>query len=102
MEELLKQILAGQTQLVEKIAILENQLVTGQIQIINRLDSIENIMVTKDLFHQSVDESQKDIIALLERTATKDSIADLKAGVQVINNRLFEQETKLQKLEIAK
>jgi hypothetical protein len=81
---------------------LLKQLLAGQAQIIKRLDTIENTMVTKDMFHQSVAENQKDIIAMLERTATKDSIADLKAGVLVINNRLFDQETKIQKLEIAK
>ncbi|MBU2699112.1 hypothetical protein Ga0466249_000191 [Sporomusaceae bacterium BoRhaA] len=81
---------------------LLQQILDGQAQIIKRLNNIENSMVTKDMFHHSMTEGQKDIIAMLETAATKDSIADLKASIQVINNRLFDQETKLQKLEIVK
>ncbi|MDF2635420.1 MAG: hypothetical protein K0R78_2294 [Pelosinus sp.] len=46
-------------------------------EIISRLDRIENNMITKKEAEKIIFEQQKDVIALLERTATKEDIAKI-------------------------
>lgn len=71
------------------------QILEGQTQILTRLENIENTMVTKVIFEKSYLEGQKDIMAILERTATKESIVTLDSKFDVLNNRLFQQEAKI-------
>ncbi len=74
------------------------QILEGQAQINQRLDTI----ATKADVEMRILEQQKDIIALLERTASRDSIAELQAEIETLNRRLFRQEFKLIKLEKGK
>lgn len=74
------------------------QILEGQAQINQRLDTI----ATKADVEMLILEQQKDIIALLERTASRDSIAELRAEIETLNRRLFRQEFKLIKLEKGK
>ena len=69
MEKILHQIL-------ESVAKLSD----GQIQIVNRLDTIDNrLEVIEDTMKKIDVGQQEDVIAMLVRTATKDSITDLDA-----------------------
>lgn len=61
------------------------QILEGQTQISKRLDAIEKNMVTKDEIKKVITEQQKDIIAILERTATKESIAELSDDIEALN-----------------
>jgi ubiquinone biosynthesis protein UbiJ len=75
------------------------QILEGQTQISKRLDTIEQNMVTKDDIKKVITEQQKDIIALLERTATKESITELSDDIEALNRRIFKQESKIIRLE---
>ena len=46
-------------------------------EIIDRLERIEKNMVTTEAVEKIIAEQQKDVIALLERTATKEDIAKI-------------------------
>jgi ubiquinone biosynthesis protein UbiJ len=87
MEKILQQILDGQTKLFSEVA-----------KINQRLDT----MPTKDDLGKSITEQQKDIVAMLERTATKDSIAELSDDIEALNRRIFKQESKIIRLEKVK
>ncbi len=91
MEEILRQLLEKVTQLSE-----------GQAQIVKRLDNIENTIVTKELFEKTMSGSQKDIIAMLERTATKEDVARLETSIEVLNTKIFRQEVDIAALKIVK
>lgn len=76
MEEILKQILNqmsamkdGQNKIIQRMDSLEKEVV----KINTRLDD----MPTKTDLEKTIGEQQKDVIALLERTATKDSMSRL-------------------------
>ncbi len=88
LEELLKQLLEGQKELAE-----------GQAQIIQRLDRLET---TVNEINKTVGGSQKDIATLLERSATKESITSLDSKFNLLNNRLFETENKINLLSLVK
>ena len=64
--------------------------------------TIEKNMVTKDDIKKVITEQQKDIIAILERTATKESIAELSDDIEALNRRIFKQESKIIRLEKVK
>jgi hypothetical protein len=78
------------------------QILEGQTQISKRLDAIEKNMVTKDEIKKVITEQQKDIIAILERTATKESIVELSDDIEALNRRIFKQEAKIIRLERVK
>ena len=104
-EKILQQLLEGQKQLFEGQQQLfdgQQQLFDGQTQIIKRLDTIENTMVTKVDFDNAMNEGQKDILAMLERTASKDSITRLDTKFDLLNNKLFQTDTEIALLKIAK
>lgn len=88
MEKILQQILEGQTQISKRLDAIEQNVVT-----------IEKNMVTKDEIKKVITEQQKDIDAILERTATKESIAELSDDIEALNRRIFKQESKLIRLE---
>lgn len=54
-------------------------------EIISRLDRIENNMITKKEAEKIISEQQKDVIALLERTSTKEDIAKI-ADTQAVHS----------------
>jgi len=100
-----QQLTASQQQLAgnqQQLTASQQQLAEGQTQIIKRLDRIENTMVTKVDFDKAMNEGQKDIVALLERTATKDSITRLDTKVDLLNNKLFQTDTEIALLKIVK
>ncbi len=88
MEKILQQILAGQTQISQRLDTIEKNMVT-----------IEKNMVTKDDVKKVITEQQKDIVSLHERAATKESIAELSDDIEALNRRIFKQESKLIRLE---
>jgi len=109
MENKINQILEVVGQLAKNVA----QLTDGQAQIIKRLDSLEvgqeglkqsftDMQTELSEIGKTVNSSQGDIIALLERIATKESVQNLEAGVKVLNERLFNQEIKIQTLSLVK
>lgn len=79
MEKILLQILEGQRNLFNEIE-----------KINQRLDD----MPTKADLDKVITEQQKDIIAILERTATKESIAELSDDIEALNRRIFKQEAR--------
>lgn len=87
MEEILKQILSEVSGLKEEIA-----------KVNTRLDN----MPTKTDLEKTIAEQQNDVIALLERTATKEDINKLNAKFEVFNSRLFHQEAELYELKAVK
>lgn len=87
MEEILKQILSEVSSLKEEVA---------KVNI--RLDN----MPTKIDLEKTITEQQKDVIALLERTATKEDVNKLNAKFEVLNSRLFHQEAELYELKAVK
>lgn len=91
MEAILRQILEGQNQISKRLDTIEQKVIT-----------IEQDMVTKDDIKKVITEQQKDIIALLERTATKESIAELSDDIEALNRRIFKQEAKIIRLERVK
>ena len=143
MEELLRQLLAGQQQLFDGQKQLfdgqqqlfdgQKQLFDGQKQIINRLNRLDDELTTvkaevTDIKAAMASKAQQEennrfISALLHRTeelnatvtnlgftsaklegmlaatASKEEAADLSAQLQVINERIFRQETEIRKLK---
>jgi len=91
MEKILQQILEGQNQIGKRLDAIEQNMVT-----------IEKNMVTKEELKQVITEQQQDIIAILERTATKESIAELSDDIEALNQRIFKQEAKIIRLERVK
>ena len=85
MDKIIQQLLEGQ-----------NKIVNSQTEIISRLGKIEGT-VNKIEAGQ-----QKDVIAMLERTATKNDMATLSASIDVLNARTFQQETKLRLIETSR
>jgi ubiquinone biosynthesis protein UbiJ len=94
MEKILRQILEGQTSLFSEIENVKNEV--GKLN--QRLDE----MPTKADLDKVITEQQKDIIAILERTATKESIAELSDDIEALNRRIFKQEAKIIRLERVK
>jgi len=97
MEKILRQILEGQTSLFSEIENVKNEV--GKLNL--RLDE----MPTKadlDKVIKVITEQQKDIIAILERTATKESIVELSDDIEALNRRIFKQEAKIIRLERVK
>lgn len=104
MEELLKQLLAGQ-----------QELFAGQEKILNRLDNLEGQMqentdFVKALLHRT-DELDAKFDGLLHATLTKDAIshlatkediASLDVKIEALNVRLFHQEAELCRLKVVK
>lgn len=87
MEEILKQILSEVSGLREEVAKINTRLAT--------------MPTTADL-EKTITEQQKDVIALLERAATKEDINKLNAKFEVLNSRLFHQEAELYELKAVK
>ncbi|MBP2658030.1 MAG: hypothetical protein H6Q69_1062 [Firmicutes bacterium] len=97
MEKILRQILEGQTSSFSEIENVKNEV--GKLNL--RLDE----MPTKadlDKVIKVITEQQKDIIAILERTATKESIVELSDDIEALNRRIFKQEAKIIRLERVK
>lgn len=94
MEGILKQILDGQNKLIQQMDNLEKEVV----KINTRLDD----MPTKADLEKAIGEQQKDVIAMLERTATKDSMSRLDTKIDLLNNKLFQTETDLAMLKLVK
>ena len=118
MEELLKQLLAGQKELFEGQKQLfegQKQLFEGQKQMLNRLDNLEgqvgeNTGFIKAVLHRT-DELDAKFDGLLHTTltkdaishlATKDDIASLDVKLEALNVRLFHQEAELCRLKVVK
>ena len=59
------------------------------------LSAIKNITMENSRFINALSQD-------VARTATKDSITTLSASIEVLNTRLFQQETKIVALSIAK
>ena len=91
MEKILRQILEGQTSLFSEVEKINNEI--GKIN--QRLDD----MPTKTDLDKVITEQQKDIVAMLERTATKESITELSDDIEALNRRIFKQESKIIRLE---
>lgn len=94
MEEILKQILDGQRQIIERLDRVENQLsnVEGQLE--------ENTSILRVLEHRSeVQAAETEGLKLT--TATNEAIERLDAKFDVLNTRLFQQETALQLIKKA-
>jgi hypothetical protein len=94
MEEILKQILDGQRQIIESLDRVENQLsnVEGQLE--------ENTSILRVLEHRSeVQAAETEGLKLT--TATNEAIERLDAKFDVLNTRLFQQETALQLIKKA-
>ena len=87
MEEILKHILSEVSGLREEVAKINTRLAT--------------MPTTADL-EKTITEQQKDVIALLERAATKEDINKLNAKFEVLNSRLFHQEAELYELKAVK
>lgn len=98
MEKILQQILDGQTQISQRLDTIEKNIVTMEKNMV----TIEKNMVTKDDIKKVITEQQKDIVAMLERTATKESIGELSDDIEALNRRIFKQESKLIRLEKVK
>lgn len=87
MEEILKQILEGQRQILERLDRVE-----GQLE--------ENTSILRVLEHRSeVQAAETEGLKLT--TATNEAIERLDAKFDVLNNRLFQQETALQLIKKA-
>lgn len=94
MEEILKQILEGQRQILARLDRVENQLsnVEGQLE--------ENTSILRVLEHRSeVQAAETEGLKLT--TATNEAIERLDAKFDVLNTRLFQQETALQLIKKA-
>lgn len=113
MDKILQQLLEGQ-----------NKIVNGQAEIVNCLEKIEdnvhnieakinnieakvntiegNIHNIEATVNKIEEGQQKDVVAMLERTATKNDMATLSASIAVLNERTFQQETKLRLIETSK
>ena len=108
MEELLKQILGEIKGIKEEVKDLKGDvkdLKTGQQQIIERIDNLEgqtreNTDIIKAVQHNTEVLNAK-VDGLTVNTANKESIANLDAKFDVLNNRLFQQEADLQRLKKA-
>lgn len=63
----------------------------------SRIDNIEQNMVTKNDLERIINESQKDVLSMLQHIEKKlDSQTEqMDAKFEVLNNRLFNQETQL-------
>lgn len=91
MEKLLQQLLEGQQKLFE-----------GQAEIIKHLDNLENTMVTTVDFYKSMNAEQKDLLVLLEKIATRDSITRLDTKFDLLNTKLFQTDTEIALLKHTK
>jgi len=94
MEEILKQILEGQRQILKRLDRVESQLskVEGQLE--------ENTSILRVLEHRSeVQTAETEGLKLT--TAINEAIERLDAKFDVLNTRLFQQETALQLIKKA-
>ncbi len=88
MEKILQQILEEQKKTNQRLENLE-----GQVK--------ENNSFIQALIHRT-DELEAKFDGLLHTTATKDSITTLNSKFDLLNDRLFQQETELRTLRMAK
>jgi len=95
MEKILQQILEEQKKTNQRLGNLEGRLenLEGQVK--------ENNSFIQALIHRT-DELEAKFDGLLHTTATKDSITTLNSKFDVLNDRLFQQETELRTLKMAK
>ncbi len=109
MEKILQQILEGQAQINKRLDsfenrfdVLESHFDTLENRVLNiggQLD--ENTQLIKALLHRT-DELDAKFEGLLHTTATKDSIASLNSKFDLLNDRLFQTENKINLLSLAK
>lgn len=108
MEKILRQILEGQTSLFSEVGKINNEIgkINSEMGTINskigKINQRLDDMPTKIDLDKVITEQQKDIIALLERTATKESITELSDDIEALNRRIFKQEAKIIRLERVK
>lgn len=103
-EDILKQILEGQQELIARVEKIDNNLsrLTEKVDIIKEQQD-ENTLLIGALMHRTEELDDK-FDGLLHNTLTKDAIADLAskddiasldAKFEVLNSRLFHQEAEL-------
>lgn len=116
MEELLKQILAGQKQITQRLDRIEEgqqQLKNDGTDLKTTVSSIkgqqhENTDYIKALLHQTEELTAQlhsighDLNVLTGKAPTKEDVADLAAQFRVLNDRLFRQEVEVDKLKAVK
>lgn len=108
MEAILKQILDGQNKLFQEVVGLKSEMVTlkdGQQQLfaeVAKTNARLDDMPTKADLEKTIMEQQKDVMALLERTATKDAVVKVDTKIDLINNKLFQTETEIALLKLVK
>ena len=96
-----EELFAGQDKLVrgqDELFAGQDKLFTEVAKINARLDE----MPTKADLERTIAEQQKDVIAILERTATKDSVLKVDTKIDLINNKLFQTETEIALLKLVK
>lgn len=91
MEKILQQLLEGQNKIIQRLDTIDNHLDT----IDNRLDNIDSKLAENTRFISALSQD-------VARTATKEDINTLSAGIEALNTRLFKQETELTLLKTAK
>lgn len=116
MEKILQQILEGQYKLIEeqkklaeeqkKFAEEQKKLTEEQKKTNQRLENVEGQVKENNVFIQALihrtDELEAKFDGLLHTTATKDSINTLNTKFDLLNDRLFQQETELRLLKTAR
>jgi hypothetical protein len=98
MEKILQQILEGQEELKEQFGSMRGQISDLQGQFRNMQGQFDNMQ-------GQLAENTRFVFALSQdvaRTATKEDITSLSAGIESLNSRLFKQETELILLKTAK
>lgn len=102
MEKILQQILEGQYKLIEE----QKKLAEEQKKTNQRLENVEGQVKENNVFIQALihrtDELEAKFDGLLHTTATKDSINTLNTKFDLLNDRLFQQETELRLLKTAR
>jgi hypothetical protein len=88
-------------ELLELVAQKVNSMDQRMDSIDGKIISINQNMITKADLNQAITESQKDILAMLQHVEKKlDNHAEqMEAKFEVLNNRLFNQETELRLLK---
>jgi len=95
LEEMLRQLLEQVTNLTEGQKKIKKDMTLV-------VESIARVELKVDEIDKTVGGSQKDIMTILEKAATKDSVARLDTKIDLLNNNLFQAETDLAMLKLVK
>lgn len=104
MEELLRQLVSGQEDIVRRLGGIENCMSGLEIQVQENTDLINALIHNVEVANAKIDGLALNTVSkeALSNLATKEDLNHLTAQIKVLSTHLFDQEVEIHKLKAVK